>query len=74
MLRTFKALFNSFKIPDLRQRILFTLGMIAGYAGSVTNMIMVTETGFLTENSVIAFNIFSVELIFTAGPLLWIRL
>jgi preprotein translocase subunit SecY len=31
MLRTIKALFNSFKIPDLRQRILFTLGLIAIY-------------------------------------------
>ena len=29
MLRTVKALFNSLKIPDLRQRILFTLGLIA---------------------------------------------
>lgn len=31
MLRTIKALLNSFKIPDLRQRILFTLGLIAIY-------------------------------------------
>ncbi|MCG2711755.1 MAG: preprotein translocase subunit SecY [Candidatus Omnitrophica bacterium] len=31
MLRTLKALINSFKIPDLRQRILFTLGLIAIY-------------------------------------------
>ena len=31
MLRTLKALVNSFKIPDLRQRILFTLGLIAIY-------------------------------------------
>ncbi|MDD5746714.1 MAG: preprotein translocase subunit SecY, partial [Candidatus Omnitrophica bacterium] len=31
MLRTLKALLNSFKIPDLRQRIVFTLGLIAVY-------------------------------------------
>ncbi len=31
MLKTIKALLNSFKIPDLRQRILFTLGLIAIY-------------------------------------------
>lgn len=31
MLRTIKALINAFKIPDLRQRILFTLGLIAIY-------------------------------------------
>ena len=31
MLRTVKALMNAFKIPDLRQRILFTLGMIVIY-------------------------------------------
>ncbi|MBU1087250.1 MAG: preprotein translocase subunit SecY [Candidatus Omnitrophica bacterium] len=31
MLRTIKALLNSLKIPDLRQRILFTLGLIAIY-------------------------------------------
>ncbi|RKY36846.1 MAG: preprotein translocase subunit SecY [Candidatus Omnitrophota bacterium] len=31
MLRTLKALSNSFKIPDLRQRILFVLAMIAIY-------------------------------------------
>ena len=31
MLRTLKALINSFKIPDLRQRILFTLGLVAIY-------------------------------------------
>ncbi len=31
MIRTLKALLNSFKIPDLRQRILFTLGLIAIY-------------------------------------------
>jgi len=31
MLRTFKALINSFKIPDLRKRILFTLAMVAIY-------------------------------------------
>ncbi len=31
MLRTVKALVNSFKIPDLRQRIIFTLGLIAVY-------------------------------------------
>ncbi|MFH1459741.1 MAG: preprotein translocase subunit SecY [Candidatus Omnitrophota bacterium] len=31
MLRTFRALGNSLKIPDLRQRILFTLGLIAIY-------------------------------------------
>ncbi len=31
MFRTLKALLNSFKIPDLRQRILFTLGLIAVY-------------------------------------------
>ena len=31
MLRTIKALMNAFKIPDLRQRILFTLGMIVIY-------------------------------------------
>ncbi|MCP4648951.1 MAG: preprotein translocase subunit SecY [PVC group bacterium] len=31
MLRTVKALLNAFKIPDLRQRIVFTLGMIVIY-------------------------------------------
>ncbi|MBU0634608.1 MAG: preprotein translocase subunit SecY [Candidatus Omnitrophica bacterium] len=31
MFKTLKALINSFKIPDLRQRILFTLGMIVVY-------------------------------------------
>ncbi|MCG2702895.1 MAG: preprotein translocase subunit SecY, partial [Candidatus Omnitrophica bacterium] len=31
MIRTIKALMNSFKIPDLRQRILFTLALIAVY-------------------------------------------
>ncbi|MBU0744516.1 MAG: preprotein translocase subunit SecY [Gammaproteobacteria bacterium] len=31
MLRTLKALVNSFKIPDLRQRILFTLALICVY-------------------------------------------